>query len=136
MMAGAIQEMTSPLPKSPDLNAGLISDHKAAHEALAKSRTPGDFRALVNGLAARYPSREFFNNPRLKFLHDACTLAQFVKHKTVDRVRLARSSDQWPDGFIELGQATINVEITIALMPGRKMGDEYKFDTGLRVRPS
>jgi hypothetical protein len=53
-------------------------------------------------------------------------LAEFVRHHPVDRVRLAASSDSWHDGQVEIGPRTVNIEITIALTEGRRMGDEYK----------
>jgi hypothetical protein len=49
-----------------------------------------------------------------------------VGHKAVDRVRLAAASDRWPDGYVQIGQRTENVEVTIALTAGRKLADEYK----------
>lgn len=74
----------------------------------------------------RCRSSEIFNNPRLNFLLDAWTLAEFTKHKPVDQVRLCRPSERWPDGQVRIGKEIKNVEITVALTAGRKMGDEYR----------
>jgi hypothetical protein len=54
------------------------------------------------------------------------TLAEFVRHKTVDQVWLAPPCEEWPDGYVRLGKKTENVEVTIALTEGRRMGDEYR----------
>jgi hypothetical protein len=102
------------------------SELKSIHECLATWRSPADFRVAVGDLHKRCRSSEIFKNPRLNFLLDAWTLAEFVRHKPVDRVRLAGPSESWPDGQVRIGQETKNVEITAALTAGRKMGDEYK----------
>jgi hypothetical protein len=31
---------------------------------------------------------------------------------------------KWPDGYVRLGKKTENVEVTIALIEGRRMGEE------------
>jgi hypothetical protein len=65
-------------------------------------------------------------SPKATFLRDAWTLAKFVRHKSVDQVRLADPSDRWPDGYVKIDQTIENVEVTMAPMPGRKMWDEYQ----------
>lgn len=102
------------------------SELGSIHENLATSRSPADFRVAIGDIHKRCRSSEVFSNPRLSFLLDAWTLAEFVRHKPVDRVRLAGPRDNWPDGYVQIGQKEENVEITIALTAGRKMGDEYK----------
>jgi hypothetical protein len=99
---------------------------KRVHEELTVWHSPADFRQAADNLMKRCRPSEIFQNPRLKFLLDAWTLAIFVGHKPVDRVRLAAASDRWPDGYVQIGQRTKNVEVTIALTAGRKLGDEYK----------
>ena len=99
---------------------------KRVHEELAVWHSPADTRQAADNLTKRCRSSEIFQNPRLKFLLDAWTLAIFVGHKPVDRVRLAAASDRWPDGYVQIGQRTENVEVTIALTARRKLGDEYK----------
>jgi hypothetical protein len=109
---------------------------KAALDTLAAWHRPGVFRSYVKHYVNQSPSREFFNDPKLKFLHDAWTLAELVKHKRVAEVRLARHDEQWPDGYVRSRRGrVINVEVTIALMPGRKMGDEYKFESRIEYDP-
>jgi hypothetical protein len=51
-------------------------------------------------------------------------------HKPVDQVRLADPSEQWPDGYVKIGDKVENVEATIAMMPGRQMWDEYQPSDG------
>jgi hypothetical protein len=68
-------------------------------------------------------SKVLFNNPRQKFLLDAWTLAEFaMRHKSIEQVRLAGPDERWPGGFVRGESVVENVEVTIALMPGRKMG--------------
>ena len=103
-----------------------IDELKSVHEQLATWCSPTKFRRAVSALHKRCRSGDVFNNPRFKFLLDAWTLAEFVKHKSVDQVRLSAPSDRWPDGQVWIKQETKSVEITVALTAGRKMGDEYK----------
>jgi hypothetical protein len=111
-------------------------DWRAAFSELTVWQRPGEFRRRVTAFVNQCRSREFFNDPKLKFLHDAWTLAELIKHKRVSNIRLARADERWPDGYVQLRSGrVVNVEVTIALMPGRKMGEEYKFDTGMEFDP-
>jgi hypothetical protein len=110
-------------PGAPPLTDDELKD---VHERLAVLRSPGEFRQAVGDALKRCPRSEVFNKPKFKFLLDAWTLAEFIRHKPADRVRLAGPRERWPDGFVRIGQRTENVEVTVALSEGRKMGDEYK----------
>jgi hypothetical protein len=90
------------------------------HARTAIWLSPIDFRRSVDGLHKRCRSRDF-KSPHRKFLLDAWTLAEFVRHKAVDEVRLASPSELWPVGYVKIGENVNNVEATIALMPGRRM---------------
>jgi hypothetical protein len=103
-----------------------LDELKHVHEQLAAPCAPAKFRQAVGDLHKRCRRTDFFNNPRFKFLREAWPLAEFVRHKPVDQVRLSGPSERWPDGQVRIGQETKNVEITVALTAGRKMGDEYK----------
>jgi hypothetical protein len=94
-----------------------------------------DFRRAVHKLHKRCRSEEIFNNPRLNFLLDAWALAEFVRQKAVDEVRLADPSEQWPDGYVKIGEKVENVEATMAIMPGRRLGAEYRFPDKLELDP-
>jgi hypothetical protein len=110
---------------------------RAAHSTLTVPRPPRDFRAVVKALHRRTTSKVLFNNPRQKFLLDAWTLAEFaIRLKSADRAWLSGPGDQWPDGYVRVGGATKNVEVTIADMPGRKMGEEYRTDGGIEFDPA
>jgi hypothetical protein len=109
---------------------------QAALEVLTIWQRPGKFRTNVERLVSRCSSRDFFNDPKLKFLHDAWTLSELVRHKRVAEVRLAPQDDRWPDGYVRTRNGrVVNVEVTIALMPGRKMGEEYKFEREIELDP-
>lgn len=106
------------------------------HASLSAWHSPAKFQATVKTLHRRSSPKMIFNNPRQKFLLDAWTLAKFaVRLKAVDQVRLSGPNEQWPDGYVRADGKIKNVEITIALMPGRKMGEEYKVDTGIEFDP-
>jgi hypothetical protein len=96
-----------------------------ARRDLAEWQTPTVFRNVVYPLCQRCGSSDYFNRPKLKFLHDAFVLAEFVGRRPVDQVRLAGPTDQWPDGYIRLDDKDHNVEVTSA-HGGRKLGAEYK----------
>jgi hypothetical protein len=110
---------------------------RAAHLTLTIPRPPLDFQAVVKALHRRTTSKVLFNNPRQKFLLDAWTLAEFaIRLKSADQAWLSGPDDQWPDGYVRVGGATKNVEVTIADMPGRKMGEEYRTDGGIEFDPA
>jgi hypothetical protein len=98
-----------------------------AHDDLCRWQSPKEFRELVRQLHQRCRSAELFNNPQHNFLLDAFTLAEFVRHKPVNTVRLTCRNEQWPDGQVEIDNKVENVEVTIALARGRKLGAEYRF---------
>jgi hypothetical protein len=110
------------LETGPPLSADELN---SAHTDLARWRMPADFRLAVHRLHKRCRSWEF-RGPERKFLLDAWTLAELVRHKSVDQVRLADPSEQWPDGYVQIGRKIENVEVTAAHLPGRRMWDEYK----------
>jgi hypothetical protein len=113
----------------PSLSADEL---KSARADLARWRSPADFRLAVHRLHKRCRPWEF-RGPERKFLLDAWTLAEFVRHKSVDQVRLADPSEQWPDGYVKIGDSVEKVEVTIALLPGRRMWDEYRPDAKMII---
>jgi hypothetical protein len=108
---------------------------RKSHDNLVQWRSSVAFRKTVLDLCNRCRSSQFFNKPYCSFLRDAFVLAEFAHRKNADRVRLARPSDQWPDGHVTIGGKDENVEVTIALTPGRRMGDEYRFATKCELDP-
>jgi hypothetical protein len=132
---GWLEEDESPdgTPAGPPLQD---SELRAVHAALAVPCAPRDFHASVKTLHRRTTSKVLFNNPRQKFLLDAWTLAEFaIRLKLADQVWLSRPDDRWPDGFVRVGGAVKNVEVTIADMPNRRMGMEYRTDRGSEFDP-
>ena len=52
-------------------------------------------------------------------------LAEFVSLHHVDSVRLANASEQWPDGFVKIGEFVHKIEVT-STHGGRRLGKEYR----------
>jgi hypothetical protein len=89
--------------------------------ALSAQQKPDAFVRLVEQIGATIATAELWGN-RYKFVREAMTLAEFVKLSPVESVRLGEDP---PDGRIGLPDER-PVEITEAIEPGRKRGDEYK----------
>ena len=86
---------------------------------------PAEFKRITDAVCVRLGSSAWFNNPRLKTLHDAYVLARFASRLSVDRVRLSSRAEQWPDGFVKIDGRSHNVEVT-STHGGRKLGEEYR----------
>jgi hypothetical protein len=108
------------------------SELDAAQQLLVQWQSPDDFSNTTLAICKRCRSADYFNRPRLKFLHDAYVLAKFARLKEVDSVRL--ESDQWPDGFIKLQGQAYNIEVT-STHGGRKLGREYRYARGPTLDP-
>lgn len=103
-------------------------------ERLARWQAPEAFSKDTLEMCERCSSPDYFNRPRLKFLHDAYVLAQFARRAGVDGVRLASPTEQWPDGYVRTLETTHNVEI-VSEHGGRKLGEEYRKAQGLQFDP-
>jgi hypothetical protein len=108
------------------------SELHAAQQLLVHWQSPDDFSNTTLAMCKRCRSADYFNRPRLKFLHDAYVLAKFARLQEADSVRL--ESDQWPDGFIKLQGETYNIEVT-STHGGRKLGQEYRHVRGPTLDP-
>ncbi|MCK1705333.1 hypothetical protein IVA86_29065 [Bradyrhizobium sp. 146] len=95
-------------------------------KALERWQTPAEFIAKVEELAAPIKSDKLFNRAEASFLLDAMVLAEFVKFRPTEQVRLVGQSAQWPDGQTGSPKASVNIEITEVLEEGRRRGDEYR----------
>src|ERR1700690_4265613 len=62
---------------------------EAARANLAHWQSHDAFKATIDALCGRCVSKDWFNRPQLKFLHDAFVLARFARHRRVDEVRLS-----------------------------------------------
>jgi hypothetical protein len=91
------------------------------HATLSASQKPEDFLKEVERIGAKIATNEMWGN-RYKFVREAMTLAEFTKQSPVDTVRLGEDP---PDGWIGMPEEQ-RVEVTEAIEPGRKRGDEYK----------
>jgi hypothetical protein len=130
---GSLDEEEDESPPGPPLRDDELN---GAHSTLAVPRSPRDFQAVVKGLHRRTTSKVLFNNPRQKFLLDAWTLAELaIRFGSVEEVRLAGLQERWPDGYVRVGGLIKSVEATIADMPGRKMGKEYRSNNGIEPDP-
>jgi hypothetical protein len=101
------------------------SEMDTARQLLVQCQSPDDFSKTTLSMCRRCLSRDYFNRPKLNFLHDAYVLAKFAKLRGAESVRLAAPSDQWPDGFIKLRGRIHNIEVT-STHGGRKLGQEYR----------
>ena len=98
----------------------------AARQTLTKWHTPQHFASAVESFARLVKSATLFNKPNVGFLLDAIPIAEFTKHRAVDSVRLVEQSERLNDGQFKKADEIIDVEVTEALAPGRKRGDEYR----------
>lgn len=98
----------------------------AGRRALERWQTPADFNSQVTKLAEPIKSDKLFNLTKMDFLFDAMVLAEFVKFRPTENVRLVEQREQWPDGQTGTPQTPIDIEITEVLEEGRKRGDQYR----------
>jgi hypothetical protein len=118
-------------PDGPPLTPEEIQDTR---KALSCWQSPDDFKAVTDAACVRCVSNDWFNIPKLKFLHDAFVLARFARKQKVDGVRLAEPAEQWPDGYVRIEGRIHNVEIT-STHGGRRLGQEYREVTGPTMDP-
>jgi hypothetical protein len=118
-------------PAGPPLTDGEI---RQARQTLAQRQAPDIFKATTDALCARCGSKDWFNSPHLKFLHDAFVLARFARAQEAESVRLAGPLEQWPDGVMRLDGKDHNVEVT-STHGGRWLGKEYREVTGPTMDP-
>jgi len=119
-------EPVGPPPTESELDAG--------QQLLVQWQSPQDFSSATLAMCKRCLSADYFNRPRLKFLHDAYVLAKFAKLVEAETVRLAPPADLWPDGFIKLEGKIHNAEVT-STHGGRKLGQEYRQVRGPTLDP-
>jgi len=118
-------------PRGPPLSR---DERRDAQLRLAMFQPPPDFIAVTKALCDRCNSEDWFNRPYLKFLHDAYVLAEFVRLTPVEGVRLAKASEQWPDGCVRIAGKTHNIEIT-STHGGRPLGKEYRGERTIKMDP-
>jgi hypothetical protein len=110
-----------------DMNQLQINDQLSkAHAELAKWQAPEDFIEKVEAADQLLESAVLFNKASINFLFDALVIAEFVKLRPPEKVRLADPREQWPDGFTGIPKAFNNIEVTEVMEPGRRRGDEYR----------
>ncbi|WP_298242034.1 hypothetical protein [uncultured Bradyrhizobium sp.] len=95
-------------------------------KALEAWQTPEQFKARIDELADAVDSEALFNRNETQFLRDAMTIETFTRYRPTEKVRLAKSTEQWPDGQTGTPEQPINIEATEVMEEGRKRGDEYK----------
>jgi hypothetical protein len=79
-----------------------IEEIKQAGQVLARWHAPDAFKSVTEAFCSRCVSKDWFNKPQLKFLHDAFVLACFAQNQGVAAVRLAEPLEQWPDGYVRM----------------------------------
>jgi hypothetical protein len=118
-------------PRGPPLTD---SDLDAGLAVLIQWQSPETFAGTTGAMCRRCHSSDYFNRPKLKFLHDAYVLADFARLKEVEAVRLANPFDRWPDGYVKSGGNVYNIEVT-STHGGRWLGQEYKEISGPTMDP-
>jgi hypothetical protein len=104
----------------------ILDELQEGFACLVQWQSSATFNDTTRAMCSRCHPRDFFNQPQLKFLHDAHVLAEFAQQlKEVEAVRLASATDQWPDGFVRIGDEIHNIEVT-STHGGRKLGKEYR----------
>jgi hypothetical protein len=106
----------------------------AAHEALTCWQTPQEFVAKVEAFAPLVRSSTLFNKSSAGFLLDAIPISEFTKRRTAQLVRMVKQTERRNDGQIRNAGETIDIEVTEILDPGRKRGDEYRYEAEQGVR--
>lgn len=97
-----------------------VKQHRAA---LSAWQPPATFAARNSRFIDRLTRGEFFNVPALGFLRDAWTLSKFGALAKAEEVRL--SLESFPDGHASVAGQVLDIEITEAIMPGRRRGQEF-----------
>jgi hypothetical protein len=120
------EEPVGPPLTDAELDAGL--------RVLVEWQSSQDFSTATQALCRRCQSSDYFNRPKLKFLHDAYVIAEFANLLDTHGVRLADPSDQWPDGFVRLQDRIYNIEVT-STHGGRRLGEEYRTVSGPTLDP-
>ncbi|BAQ48141.1 hypothetical protein [Methylobacterium aquaticum] len=95
---------------------------------LSDWRSPDEFEAILEDVRGRVIPYVLFKNPAWGFWRDAWTLGQFSTLSGADRLQLTTPSEQYPDGRVKVGSTILDVEVTEAMMPGRKRANEYAPD--------
>lgn len=111
-----------------------VKDIEDAEKTLTRWQSATEFKASVDAFCSRCNSKDWFNRPQLKFLHDAFVLARFAVQHPAEEVRLTERAAQWPDGFVRIEKRTYNIEVT-STHGGRKLGKEYSELKGLTMDP-
>jgi hypothetical protein len=104
------------------------ADLPKAHAELAEWADPREFQRRVDGFHKRSRSKGLFNEPKRKFLLDAWVISELSKHQEFREIRLTAEGDRWPDGVARTETGELNIEVTTAHSPGRRLGAEYRFE--------
>ncbi|WP_156648002.1 hypothetical protein [Methylobacterium sp. Leaf88] len=98
--------------------------------------TPVAFDKQVREVADAVGPYTIFRSPKWSFWRDAWTLSQFASLSHADAVCLSGSTEQFPDGHVRRGGDVFGVEVTEAMMPGRRRAEEFSLSApALREDP-
>ena len=92
--------------------------------SLSQWQSAGAFVERTNELMDSIGAVQFFNDGSLAFARDASVGARLASVSKADEVRLCHGA--WPDYEERFGTSVEQYEITEALMPGRRRGEEWK----------
>lgn len=108
-----------------ELSSFSMEDIASIKASLGEWQSPDEFVGCVSEAFEKVTPSEIFNIPALAFLRDAWTLGQFAKLSCCDSVQLAAPLEQFPDGRVRVKSETHEIEVTEALMPDRRRGEEF-----------
>lgn len=96
--------------------------------SLSAWRSPDEFDGIMRNVRSQVTPYVLFKSPAWGFWRDAWALGRFAPLIGADQLQLTAPSEQYPDGRVRLGSEILDVEVTEAMMPGRKRADEYAPD--------
>jgi len=127
-LCGRVTTRENGVPMKANRQSGLSDDElEKARAELTVSCAPQEFWNKVDAVAGKFTLEERFTSPRLGFLRDAATIAEFaIKLPNATSARLASKRQTYPDGFVDADGKTLWIEATEVDIEGRRRGDEYR----------
>jgi hypothetical protein len=91
-------------------------------------QSPIKFQEIVETARNEVGPYVIFRTPAWKFWREAWTLGRFALISGASHVKLTADIEQFPDGRVKIGEETLDIEVTEAMMPDRRRASEYAPD--------